>query len=390
MVKHMMLTGLLCLCAGMLRAQEAVLQQIAENNTELKALRQQHAAQQEARQAQQSATGPTVGAYYLPWGEHSTGDYWEVEASQTFAFPTVYGAQRSTRSAQASAEAQAYTQRRQEILLSAQESCLRLVYCQKQQALATGRLAQARKVLEHTQGRYAAQEVNKLAVHKARLALLEAEMQAEDWAHGQREELATLRGLNGGQAIAWEATDYTQPLDSLNQAALWEQRLAQDPALLAARGALRVAELQMNLTKQRALPNVTVGANYQGVPNSGYGGLFAGVSIPLWRNQAAQSSARGRVAAQQLHITALEEQTRAQFEAQWGHYHHKLAQYQAYRATLSELDSEIFLYQAYTLGQLAYTEYFLELSYYQRAQNTLLHLEQELHVLRARLLSFTL
>ena len=393
-VKHATLTAVLCLGAWCLHGQDPtwteVLTQIEQNNTELKSYRTHLEAGAEARQAEQGLNGPSIGGYYMPWGEHTSGDYWEVEATQTFAFPTLYGAQRATRSAQALADAQAYALRRQAVLWEAQQVLMQQVHCQKRKQLAEGRRQRAERMLRHTEGRFAAEEVNRVALHQAQLALLEAEMQVEDWEHQYREAGQRLAGLNGGQPLTVTLAAYPDRVDSVAIIELWEQVKARDPALRQAQAQVVVAEHQQQEVRHAQLPQLTLGANYQGVPSEGYGGVYAGISLPLWKTQPAQAAAQRRLEAEQLALRALEETTRAQWEQEVMHYHHKVAQYYTYQATLAQLEAEDFLMEAYTLGHLSFTEYARELEYYQDAQETLLSIEYDLQKLRAGLLKFEL
>ncbi|MEQ9007794.1 MAG: hypothetical protein RLP12_07915 [Ekhidna sp.] len=74
---------------------ESILREVEQNNQELKALSQYAESRALELKSGNNLPDPQLGAYYLPFGEHSTGDYSEFQVSQSFEFPTVYSTRRN-------------------------------------------------------------------------------------------------------------------------------------------------------------------------------------------------------------------------------------------------------------------------------------------------------
>ena len=71
---------------------EEILVQIEQNNIELKAFQSYIDGQKLQNKSGNNLPNPELIGYYLPFGEHQSGDYTEFEISQSLEFPSVYGA----------------------------------------------------------------------------------------------------------------------------------------------------------------------------------------------------------------------------------------------------------------------------------------------------------
>ena len=96
MYKYLVSICLGCLVTFGLKGQDLgvdqVLEQIQNNNRQIKAYRSYIASRNLANKSENNLQDPQVSAFYLPFGEHETDDYYEYQISQRFEFPTVYGA----------------------------------------------------------------------------------------------------------------------------------------------------------------------------------------------------------------------------------------------------------------------------------------------------------
>jgi hypothetical protein len=72
--------------------EETLLKQIEQNNKQLQAYQSYIGSRQLINKTENNLPDPQVSAFYLPYGEHATGDYSEYQISQGFEFPTVYAA----------------------------------------------------------------------------------------------------------------------------------------------------------------------------------------------------------------------------------------------------------------------------------------------------------
>ena len=69
-----------------------LLNEIEQNNTELKAYQSFIDGQKLQNKSGNNLPDPQLSGYYLPFGDHQTDDYTEFEISQSFEFPSVYAA----------------------------------------------------------------------------------------------------------------------------------------------------------------------------------------------------------------------------------------------------------------------------------------------------------
>ena len=71
---------------------EDLLNEIEQNNTELKGFQSFIESQQLENKSTNNLPDPQLSGYYLPFGENTTGDYTEFQITQSIEFPTVYSA----------------------------------------------------------------------------------------------------------------------------------------------------------------------------------------------------------------------------------------------------------------------------------------------------------
>ena len=86
--------------------------------------------------------------FYLPFGNHSTGDYSEFQITQSFEFPTVYEARNNLIEAQHHQLELEYSVIRQEIMLTAQKYCLEIINLNKLEAVEQAKVEQARTMFD--------------------------------------------------------------------------------------------------------------------------------------------------------------------------------------------------------------------------------------------------
>ncbi|MEM6816764.1 MAG: TolC family protein, partial [Bacteroidota bacterium] len=67
-----------------------VLREVEQNNKELKAYSDLMVSRSLELKSTNNLPDPQAGLFYLPWGEHTSGDYTEFQFTQSFEFPTVY------------------------------------------------------------------------------------------------------------------------------------------------------------------------------------------------------------------------------------------------------------------------------------------------------------
>lgn len=364
---------------------DRVLDQVEQNNPELQA----YVSYADSRRSQLKATNGLPGlellGYYMPFGEHTTSDYYEFEIAQSFDFPSVYSTRKELIGLQQDQLTIEYEQKRQSILLPAKKLCLELIFMNKRKEVVEQRVGQARQVMEQTQELFDREEVGILELNKAKVAWMQIRYSL-DQVDAERGQVVTrLEKLNGGQSIVLDDTDYIidlalAPLDSL-----WEQRMMQDPSLRVLTQKENVAAQQYMLAKRSNLPSITAGYNYQGFMGENYAGFMAGLSIPLWKGGARANSAKALSQYQQTYTNVEVIAARSVLSEQYQRYELLLAGLEEYRSTLVALGNDRFLKEAYELGELSFIQYYDEAQFYWQAYDDMLLMEKELYQLQSEL-----
>ena len=128
-----------------------VLKSIEQNNMELKVLNEQIESKKVELSTSNNLNNPKLIGYYLPFGEHSTGNYSEIQISQTFEFPTVYKSRNILIEEQGVQLKMSYELKKQEILLGAKLEIIGLIALKKRLIEEQEEVKQAEIVFEHTQ-----------------------------------------------------------------------------------------------------------------------------------------------------------------------------------------------------------------------------------------------
>jgi outer membrane protein TolC len=151
-----------------------------------------------------------------------------------------------------------------------------------------------------------------------------------------------------------------------------------------------IAQQSLTLTRNKGLPNLTAGYNSQGVAGKRFSGIYAGVTIPLWSNRNKVKAAEAQFNFQQSYSSVKNLEAYTSFEKQYNDYEIMLAKFREYEATLSGLNSNELLLQAYQLGELSFLEYYLELQFYRQAYDAMLNMQYQLYISQNQLLKHQL
>lgn len=369
---------------------ESILREVEQNNQELKALSQYAESRALELKSGNNLPDPQLGAYYLPFGEHSTGDYSEFQVSQSFEFPTVYSTRRNLIDKQTDQLQLDYQARRQEVLAQAKEYCLNLIYLNKRLTTEILRVEQAKEVFEQVKELYEKEQVGILELNKAKVAWMQEQFKIQQIESDQKNTTLLLKNLNGGAELRFSSDEYDISLDLADKGSVWQEKQVQDPELVKFKQQEAIAQQSLRLAKNRTLPNLTAGFNSQGVAGERFSGVYAGISIPLWSNRNKVKAAQSKVDFQQSINTSLSLQAYSAFEKQYNDYEIMFSKFQEYEATLSGLNSDDLLLQAYQLGELSFLEYYMELRFYRQAYDAMQLMQYQLYISQTQLLKHQL
>jgi outer membrane protein TolC len=367
-----------------------ILQQISQNNRQLKAYQSYMASQNLANKSENNLQDPEVSAFYLPFGKHQTSDYTEYQVSQQFEFPTVYGARSKRIEKQKELLELEYETVRQEVLLNAKKQLLELQTLQKRKELEEKRVEQAKQVYDQIQRLFDAEQIGILELNKAKVAWLQEQFELDQVNIRIRNTLLELQKLNGGNAIEAGQVQLFENPELAEMQTLWEEKLSEDAEIQQLTARENLAQQQVKLEKNKILPDLSIGYNYQGVNSSNYSGFLGGLSIPLWNSKNKIKAAEANLEYTQANTGAETAELYTRFQEDYQQYQLLKRKYQEYQETFQDLNSEELLFKAYELGEFSFLDYYREVEFYRQAYNNMLEMEKELLQLKATLLKHQL
>lgn len=383
-----------CLFSLAINAQDnevtRILEEVAQNNLELKAFASLMEGRQLELRAGNNLKNPEMGAYFLPFGDHSRGDYREFQITQSFEFPSVYAARKNLINEQTKDLDLAYLAKKQEVLLSAKRNCIELIILNKTLAIEEIRLEQAKKVLAQIKTLFEKGQVGILMFNRAKIVTLQQQFNLQKIDLQNQSLLNRLKNINGGIEVSIVAKKFLDNYTLSDFDDLWQEKLKKDPYLISLRQKAVVALQNVSLNKSKALPNITAGFNHQGVSGDYYSGVYAGVSIPLFDAKNKVKAAEANYQFQQSYSDFLFIKEKAAFEKQYNEYALLKEQYSEFNQTLGGLNSEMLLLESYELGEVSFMEYYVELQFYQQAAKAILDMENQLNLSKAELLKHQL
>ncbi len=394
MLKNNVLAFCVCLFSFVAVAQSPstmdALQQIEQNNATLKAFSSLLESKKLTQKALNNLPDPQAGAYYLPFGNHTSGDYTEFQVTQSFEFPTVYSTRGTLIDMQEAQNAMEYQLKRQEVLLPALKLLNELIFLDKKEDVEQIRVLQSKKIFDQTNELFELEQVGILELNKAKIAWIQEQFKLDILGSDRKKIMIELKNMNGGIELDFAPNDYVGSLIVDDPESLWQEKMQVDPELRILGDQENVAQQQLKLSKNKTLPNLTAGYNYQGVSGSTYSGIYGGISIPLWSSRNTVKAAEANYDYQKSFTQVKTDVLHTKFLGKYEVYQVLLKKYQEYQSTLQSLGSEELLLQAFELGELSFMQYYIELQFYQKALDSMLEMENQLVQSKAELLKHQL
>ena len=369
---------------------EKLLNVIEHNNTELKGYQSFIESQQLQNKSANNLPDPQLSGYYLPYGDNITDTYTEYQISQSFEFPTVYAARGKWNDLKSVQIQSAYAKKRQEILLNAKEFLIELTFLEKQKTIETERRTQSKQVFEQIQELFNKDEVGILDLNKSKIAWIQEQFIVEQIESDIQILISKLKTLNGGKPLDLLSPQMVLPIEIGNIENLWQEKLANDPFLQELKTNEAASFQKVKLEKNKVLPNVALGYNYQGVNGNNYSGFYGGLSIPLWSSRNKVKAAQAKYEYQQSNTQVITTSFYSQFQETFNRYQLMLSKYNEYHNMMGNLESEKLLFKAYILGEYSFMNYYVELQFYRNASDKMLQMGKELQLLQAQLLKHQL
>lgn len=380
----------LCNLQAQQSSVEELLQTIESNNNKLAAFRSYIEGESWRFKAQNKLPDPQANAFYLPFGEHNSGDYSEFQISQRFEFPTVYAARGNWIDEKKEGLEQEYQKLKQDILLKAEKLILEFIYLQKQRRLVEQRVGQSKKMYDRVESLFEKEQIGILDKNKARIVWLDQQFALEELETQKMNVTQELQALNGGNEINPGLSFYPYSIEIPAQDSLWIEFLNQDAQIELLEQKTRVARQRLRVEQNQLLPNITAGYNYQGVAGNNYSGFYGGISIPLWSGHSKVKVAKAQIDYHEQHKKDVITSLKSKFSLRIQRYQLLLKKYREYQLAMDELNSKMLIQKSYERGEISFTEYFSEVAFYHQAENRMLEIEKELQQLRAELFKYQL
>lgn len=379
MKKNILLISAFILAVNVVNAQsgiDRVLENVAANNKTLQAnLRLTEVQKLEAHTGNYLAN-PTVELNQL-WGDQNTGgDLNELKVAQSFDFPTVYANKNKLaklKSATYDYQSVAY---RQQILLTAKQTCLEIIFLRKQKGLLDQRLENAIRLAELYGQRLAQGDANQLEINKIQLERINVQNDARLNDVALKNKLEQLQTLNGGLPVEFNETGFPDvALPDFEK--LKADYLAADPNLKSLESISESAGREVKLSRAQSLPKFDIGYRRNGGSAETMNGFMVGLSIPLFENKNTVKKARMQA---DYAVAVIEDNTQNLKSTLQQLYEQALvlrnSRDEYAQALRSQRNVEL-LNKALDASQISMIDYFIEISILYTTQQSYLSVEKE-------------
>jgi hypothetical protein len=229
-----------------------------------------------------------------------------------------------------------------------------------------------------------------LDFNKAKIIWMQHQLTLDQLKNHIQNQQSKLQTLNGGKVLNVNQLQLPIPNQLLSAEVIWEEKLAKDPNFNEVLTDEATALQKVKLEKNKILPNLALGYNYQGIKGDNYAGVYGGLSIPIWNSKNKVKAAQANYEYQHYNVKRLKDLWQAEFQQGYNQYQLLFNNYTEYNATISQLNSEDLLFKAYTLGEFSFLEYFMEVRFSRNAVDKKVEIEQQIKLLQARLLNHRL
>jgi outer membrane protein TolC len=232
--------------------------------------------------------------------------------------------------------------------------------------------------------------VGVLELNKAKVSWMQEQFRLQELRNKKKNLIILLKKLNGGNEVSVEIPDAPNNLTIVSIDSLWQKKLQNDPNITVLRQKEKVARQEIDVSKSKALPDLTAGFNYQGSSASTFSGIYGGISIPLWNSKNKVKAAKAQYQYQQEYSNTKIIDTYANFQEKYNNYEVLLDKYTEYQSTIQGLKSDKLLLEAYELGEISFIEYYMELQFFRQAYDAMLKVENQLRQIKAEILKHQL
>jgi outer membrane protein TolC len=366
---------------------DEALASIEQNNTSLKALKEEVEAQKLDNKTGIYLPDPEIEFNYL-WGNpNNIGNRNDISIRQTFDFPTVTGMKKKMSDRRNHLLELQYIAEKLYILSQARQHYLDLVYCNMLNRELDLRQEHAKTLVEGYKSRMDAGDANIQEYNKTQLNLLILKGEIAGVETERQSALSELKRLNGGIDMTVDGQEYGDLSLPDNFDEWFAQAEQKSPILKYVKQETEIAKHQVPLNKAMSLPVISAGFMREKVTGESYQGISLNISIPLWENKNRVRQAKATLKANE----AKQADSRVQFYEYLKNLYERTKRLQTaasdYRQSLTSLNSAAILKRALDAGEISLLDYIVETGLYYSAVDLKLKAEREYQKALAELMS---
>lgn len=355
----------------------SILFSIEENNTKLKALKEEMKAQKLGNKTGIYLSDPDVAFGYL-WGTPSNiGTRKDFSVTQTFDIPTITGMKSRLANNKNQLVELQYASERINLLLEAKQYAIDLIYYNGLKKELEIRLRHAQTIADAYQQRLDRGDASILEYNKVQLNLSTVQGEMSRVEVERNTLLSELKRLNGGIEILLEENNYSPaslPADFEEWYLSAEQK---NPLLQYVKQQIEVSRKEVKLNKAMRFPKFSAGYSLEKTLGQKYQGANIGISIPLWENKNRVKQAKAGVIAAQTK----EQESKQQFYNRLQNLYMRANGLQqtaaGYRKSLQSLNNTDLLMKALDVGEINLLNYIVEIGLYYDTVNQTLAAERD-------------
>lgn len=369
---------------------DKVLLSIENNNTTLKALKEQSNADKLANRTGIFLSSPDIEFNYL-WGTPgNVGNRNDIKITQTLDFATIAGMRSRVADSQNGLVELQYKADRINVLLQAKQYCLDLIYYNALSVELRVRLRHAQTIADAYRDKLDRGDANALEYNKIQLNLSTVRGELARVEVERKALLSELKRLNGGIEIPFDDFQYPNVMLPVSFDGWFAAAQEKSPVLQYVKQEVEVSKKQVTLSKGMGLPSLSAGYMREKVVGQDYQGISVGLSIPMWDNKNRVKQARAALLAAE----SREVDSRLQFYGQLQNLYERVVGLNVvaveYRKTLIDVNSGILLKKALDAGEISLLEYIVEIGLYYDTVNQTLEAERDFQKAFAELSSVEL
>jgi len=365
------------------------LEQIEENNVQLKAFREKK--KQERLEAYTGIYPKPLSVNYGYFPDNNTvvDQKQTFNVTQSFYTPGVYKNMKDIAEDQGDLAALDYEAERKKVLYEAQKVMIKLVFRNKMIQRLEKRLDFAEKRRNALEKQVEAGDANVLEKNKAKFHLLRIRKQLSEQKRSYAKLMEQLNKLNGGEVLGFENPDYPV-LASISRDSLLNEKKEQLPSIKKASKLQEQSESAVELQRSMNFPELKFGYGSETVGNSSFRGMLVGISIPLWSNKNKVKAAKAQSQYAELEYKSRLLNLRSKTENQYKTYLSLKESLEKYEETLENTNNIELLKKSLKLGKISVIDYYREVQYYYSIYNEYLELEREYYLAMAEMYQYRL